>query len=190
MRYVGGLIVICGLFQLGCTEAVPSVKLFSEDYNAPSFGGATQKTFVIQNYNSSLAVSGNCDQRTATIKLSTDAGITWQTPPTSGADLDCTDGTFSFTIPDCSTMGALTAVSPPGTQIKVYLRSEGEDTTSKTSFFNIQLQSAFQIRYANIISSGGKFAGTQHKVFGSSGSIKSSGTFVGANHKIHLTGGN
>jgi hypothetical protein len=94
-----------------CTNGTPEVEsLSSQSSLRVTFSGKMQTTINIDATTTSIHLSGECDKRIKSLKISTDNGKNWITPPSSSSDtsasssealnsdLDCSDQKFSFTI--------------------------------------------------------------------------------------------
>lgn len=181
-----GLMIGLALSLTGCSQAIPTTTTLGLSIKSPTFGGSNTRTLIIPTYNSSLIVSGECDSQTQTLASSTDSGTTWSALAYAG-DLNCADGTFSFTIPDCSTLG-LSSGSAPGTRVSIQLRSETSSANSNASTFHIQLNSAYNIKFADVGGSGGKITSPNYKIQNKIATVKSTAVLSSANYKVHLQG--
>lgn len=80
-----------------CTNVNPEVTLSLDNVSPPTKAGATAWSITIRDLSSSVVISGECDKRSQDLEYSLDGGSTWTLVSSiSGADSDCSDGTFKF----------------------------------------------------------------------------------------------
>jgi hypothetical protein len=190
MRHVFG--VCASLFFLtstACTEAIVDSFFDGGGLEGPSFGGQTDRTYQIVNYNDALTVTGTCNSLTPVLMYSTDGGTTWQAP--SGPDVDCTDGTFTLTYSDCSLAPInFTAVTAQGSRVDIHLRTENSLVVSSTSVFHVQLGAAFNNFLTQVGSGGGTMTGGSLKVSNARfGAPIAKNVISGGGFKVHVVGG-
>lgn len=93
-------LLLLSSFVVGCTDVIPDFDSLGTKLGPPTFGGQPVGSYTITDDNASVLVAGECNSKFSSIEISRDSGSSWEAPPATGADLDCSDGHFSFTIAD------------------------------------------------------------------------------------------
>lgn len=97
------IISAVSLFVMGCTKGVPTLEDLGLQMKGFWFQGGEESATFEADASGNATISGNCDPRIQSIKISFDNGTTWA--DASGSDTDCSDGSFTLS----ASMAAVTA---------------------------------------------------------------------------------
>lgn len=100
------------LLTTSCTKGIPELSsLSSALLSGPTFQGVATKNIDVMDMNAPMSFSGECDKRYQSLEWRLNNGE-WADPNQaigsfvdSGADFDCSDGVFSFTLTSASSAG-------------------------------------------------------------------------------------